>query len=687
MKKFLLKKVVVLLSFCFLFISPNFLLAQESEDVVIIDPAPATVSINLKIIAEEDLLYDNIISVTACDSDNDIETEDSITVYCAILQSGLNSTWDWSWAPSAFLSSISDITGYTSLDNDGNEVYHYWSWQANDQEGMSALNQYELQPSDSILLEFISPEEEVIIPDPLPSVSVHLKIISGTDSLYDNEISVVACDSDNDTETEDSITAYCAILQSGLNSTWDWSWAPSAFLTSISNITGYTSVDSLGNDVYHFWSWQANDQEGITALNQYELQPEDLLLIEFISPEEEVIDEEEDGGNSGSNGGGGGGNIINPSFSLSKIFSFLDSNQTSNGFFINDMYSDWLAIALAKTTGETDDLKEKVYQNLLDRDFDSIILTDILRHSMALLAFNINPYNDKEINYIEKIISSFDGLQLGDGDLYNDDIFALIVLYHAGYTKNDEIIKKVSSFIISKQSNNGSWGSIDMTAVAIGALRNFGNLNGSLEAISKAESYLISKQESNGSFDNNIFSTSWAIQALFENDSFVNEVDQAISYLEKQQEQDGGFMSENSSLENRLWATSYALPAILRLSWSDILFSFDKIQEIEINNNNENTLVEEDLVDLNIEIEIEEIKLNEIEEVKKEDLVVVFKKDFIGLEEEFNDKNEINNQDLVASTLDLSEEDDKDNNNFILDIYSFLVKILSNFWFKIVSIF
>lgn len=540
---------------------------------------------------------------------------------------------------------------------------------------------------------FISPNfllaqepEENIIPEPSSDISINLKIISGTDLLYDNVISVTACDSDNDTETEDSITAYCAILQSGLQSTWDWSWAPSAFLESISDITGYTSLDDDGNEVYHYWSWQANDQEGMSALNQYELQPDDLLLIEFISPEEEVVEEDDDG-NSGSNGGGGG-NIITPSFSLSKIFSFLDSNQT-NGFFINDMYSDWLAIALAKTIGETDALKNKVYQNLLNRNFDSIIMTDILRHSMALMAFDINPYNDKEINYIEKIISSFDDVQLGEEDLYNDDIFGLIVLYHAGYKKNDEIIEKVFSHIISKQSSNGSWGSIDMTSVAIGALRNFGNLNGAEDAISKAESFLVGKQESDGSFDNNIFSTSWAVQALLDNNSFSDEVDQAIFYLQKQQSDDGGFMPENSSLENRLWATSYALPAILRLSWSDILFSFDKIQEIEINDNDDdNKLAEVKPVDLNVEIEKEEIKLNETEEVKKEDLVVIAKEDFVGFTEvKIIEKDEISSQSLMANALDLSKEGNTDNNNFILNIYSFLVKILSNFWFKIISIF
>jgi hypothetical protein len=353
------------------------------------------------------------------------------------------------------------------------------------------------------------------------------------------------------------------------------------------------------------------------------------------------------------------------------------------------MYSDWLAIALAKTTGETDALKDKVYQNLLNRNFDSIIMTDILRHSMALMAFDINPYNDKEINYIEKIISSFDGVQLGEEDLYNDDIFGLIVLYHAGYKKNDEIIEKVSSFIISKQSNNGSWGSIDMTAVAIGALRNFGNLNGALDAISKAESFLVGKQESDGSFDNNIFSTSWAVQALLGNNSYADEVDQAIFYLQKQQSDDGGFMSESISLENRLWATSYALPAILRLSWSDILFSFDKIQEIEINDNDDdNKLAEVKPVDLNVEIEKEEIKLNETEEVKKEDLVVIAKKDFLGFtEDKIMDEVEISSQNLMANALDLSKEGNTDNNNFILNIYSFLVKIISNFWFKIISIF
>jgi hypothetical protein len=62
---------------------------------------------------------------------------------------------------------------------------------------------------------------------------------------------------------------------------------------------------------------------------------------------------------------------------------------------------------------------------------------------MAIMSLNINPYQGTETNYIEKIIDSFDGNQFGDSSLYNDDVFALLVLLKAGYKYNDEIIKNV----------------------------------------------------------------------------------------------------------------------------------------------------------------------------------------------------------------------------------------------------
>jgi hypothetical protein len=292
---------------------------------------------------------------------------------------------------------------------------------------------------------------EIIIPDP---INIYLEIIAGENSLYNNDISVNACDSDNNPETPDIITAYCAILQSGISSDWNWSWAPGAFVNSIGGIAGYTSQDQDGNDVYHYWSWSLNGNIGEVGLNQYELQNGDNISLTFIDPVIEVIEEVEPPKNRHSSGS----YIKNKKeFSLDKSLLFLLENQKEDGSFGESIYSDWVAIGVAKSGNEFKVIKNKIIDYIKNNKFESSIATDNERRAMALMALGINPYKGTQIDYISKIISSFDGNQIGDASLYNDDIFGLIVLSKVGYTEDDEIIKKAISFIISKQSSDGSW--------------------------------------------------------------------------------------------------------------------------------------------------------------------------------------------------------------------------------------
>jgi hypothetical protein len=419
------------------------------------------------------------------------------------------------------------------------------------------------------------------------SVNIHLKIISGENSLYDNDISTVACDSDNDSETAETVTAYCAILQSGLSSNWNWDWAPGAFVNSIGDITGYTTKDKDNKDIYHYWSWSLNGVYGETGLNQYELKPNDSILLEFVPVEEvETIPEPEPEVVAPSSSGSSGhshsssSSPIKREFSLSNALSFLLINQKVDGSFSGDMYTDWGAVAVAQAGDGAEPLKKKIYNYLLNQNFTANVFMDNERHAMALMALGINPYSGTKINYIEKIVKSFDGQQIGDVSNYNDDIFGLIVFQNAGYTKDDEIISKTISNIISQQSSDGSWGGVDMTSAGIMALENFEEVDGVKNTITKGFEYLISQQKIDGGFENS-FSTSWATQALSLNNSYEEQLNKAIDYLAEQQQDDGGVNIYSDLIENRVWATAYVIPAVLKLSWNDILNDFPK-QEIVV---------------------------------------------------------------------------------------------------------
>lgn len=423
---------------------------------------------------------------------------------------------------------------------------------------------------------------------PITSIDITLEIKTTNTFFYNSNISVTACDSDNNGTLK--ITPYCAINQSGIPSAWDWTWAPGAFVTSINNISGYTSKDKDNNDVYHYWSWSLNGSEAMTGLNQYELQPSDQVVLNFIDPVEEVVTEEVAPIVSHSSSGSRVSPpvvLVTKNFSVPEAFKFLSINQKDNGSFGEDMYTDWVAIGIAKVEGESQIFKNKLINYLKNNEFKSEIITDNERRAMALMALGINPYNGTKINYIKKITDSFDGTQIGDKLLYNDDIFSLIVLSKAGYTEKDEMIQKIISNIISNQNKDGSWGSVDMTSAGIQALNNFNNFNGVNESVLKAEVYLKDNQKEDGSFGD-IFSTSWAIQAMSLNDLNKDKINKSTQYLSDNQKEDGGL--DQKEKESRIWATAYAIPAVLKLSWSDILESFSKedftdkqVEKIKIN--------------------------------------------------------------------------------------------------------
>lgn len=273
-----------------------------------------------------------------------------------------------------------------------------------------------------------------------------------------------------------------------------------------------------------------------------------------------------------SNGGSSGFVDFSKTFSVKKAFEFLLKNEQSDGSFGNDMYTDWVAIGVA--AGDNQNIKNNITNYFRNNSFSSQSLTDNERHAMALMSLGINPYSDKGINYIKKIIDSFDGTQFGDVNLYNDDIFALIVLKNAGYKSNDDIIKKDIKYLMLNQMN-GSLTGVDITAALIQSLRGFEDIDGVREFISKGESYIVATQGSDSGFDNS-FSTSWVLQSMFNN----NKVLKSENYLALKQSEDGGMENIDYDINSRIWSTSYAIPAILHKPWSEILSIFPKQQDL-----------------------------------------------------------------------------------------------------------
>ena len=418
--------------------------------------------------------------------------------------------------------------------------------------------------------------------------NINLQIKNNGHVIYEGDINVIPCDSDKNIDTEDIETPYCAIEQSGVSSVWDWTWAPGAFVTSLDGVAGITTKDENGNDVYHYWGWFLNGSEAQEGLNQYQLKSDDKILLDFINP----IEEKKEPETHSISGSYSTHAVITPIvpkiFNIENALKFLETNKKGDGSFGDSLYTDWVAVAIG--AGDDKDIKLQLINYLKENDIDSSVVTDNERRAMALMSLGINPYNDTKINYIKKITDSFDGTQFGDKTLINDDIFALVVLKNSGYSVNDELIIKDLNYIISKQDKDGSWGSVDMTAAGVQSLKGFENIAGVVDAILKGEKYIITNQKIDGGFDN-LSSTSWVLQILFEN----KEILKGEAYLASKQEVDGGMEWIGTDLNTRIWATAYAIPAILHKPWSIILNNFSK-QEITIDNLNRKDLLKQKIV-------------------------------------------------------------------------------------------
>ncbi len=279
-----------------------------------------------------------------------------------------------------------------------------------------------------------------------------------------------------------------------------------------------------------------------------------------------------------SNPGGGGGGIVHFQLNVPNALAYLASKQNSDGSFNAPLYSDWVAIAFAAS--DPGEAKTKLRNYLLTASPTLSSATDYERHAMALMALGINPYSGTPTDYIAPIVAAFDGIQIGYTTLATDDIFALFPLLNAGYSANDDIIKKTVAFILSAQTTSGSWdGSVDVTAAAIQALSLVPSLPGVSTSLSKAESYLRAQQQINGGFGNS-FSTSWTLQAIAALQQPASNWSPSSltpnDYLASLQQSDGGVDAAAVSADNRVWATAYAVPASMGKTWSSLLSSFSK---------------------------------------------------------------------------------------------------------------
>ncbi|MEI8130553.1 MAG: immunoglobulin-like domain-containing protein [bacterium] len=287
---------------------------------------------------------------------------------------------------------------------------------------------------------------------------------------------------------------------------------------------------------------------------------------------------------SGGGGGSGGGVLLETTspqktalvLNTQNAFTFLKQNQNTDGSFSGgDMYTDWAGVAFgAIDKNQTDPATQKLIQYLSTHALVKPRLTDYERRAIAELALGQNPYTFGGVDVVTPVVQSFDGTQFGDANLINDDVFALIALESAGYTSSDALIAKDVAYILSKQGTDGSWeAGVDMTSATVQALSPLASVNGVSDALKNASTYLAQSEASDGGFGS-AYTTSWVAQAMnVLKASWTKNGHDALGFLAGSQQTDGGLLLASDTMPNRIWATSYAIPAGLGLSWNAVLHS------------------------------------------------------------------------------------------------------------------
>lgn len=508
----------------------------------------ATTTIRLQIETNDASLYDADIDVTAC-ADSQSASTTSINALCALEQSGIANNWSW-YGDLAFLNSIG------SYVNNGDSNGIYWGWFENLNYSDLALNQYVLKFGDKILLAYnINP----------------LKISADNVTPDVNAVSTVTLE------------------QFGLDSNWSPVWSSAASSTLI--IAGQ----------------EVNNDSGVYEFTATTTAP---VLIHgkksgYIDSGEITVTAKEKAKDDNNNQSGGSVIIIPaasapattpPKVNLGKAIDFLIAKQSADGSFGSALQTDWAAMALA--SANPNGAAGQKIKNYLLTDPNPLVgmnpVSDYSRRAMALMSLNISPYEGTKTNYVKKIISLFDGRQFGDVSLYNDDIFALLVLNQAGYGAADKMMQDTVNFILAKQLPDGSWLSVDLTAAAVQALTPFSSLTGVSQALPKARNFLYSAQLADGGFGNT-YATAWVMQAIAalgeDGSGWLKNNNTSESYLALNQGADGGLEKDNAYEANRVWSTAYAIPAVQGKPWFNIMKNFSKqdtpaLAEVSISGDN-----------------------------------------------------------------------------------------------------
>ncbi len=272
---------------------------------------------------------------------------------------------------------------------------------------------------------------------------------------------------------------------------------------------------------------------------------------------------------------------------ITDALDYLEGAQQSNGCIAAFATSGWAVMAIAAAgegpdswTNGGDSVVDYLRDNMNHLDADKA--TDWERFILAVVAAGENPRDFGGVDCIATLLDFYDGTQIGDDDMLNDDFWGILALTSIGETQG---VADSKDFIISHQNSDGGWGwtvggvsDADNTAAAISALIAAGQSSSS-SVITDALDYLKSQQQNDGGFTSegatNVGVDTWAINAIADAgqspvaEEWRKSGNNPIGHLLSLQDTDGAFKWSATQRSNPEWMSAYAIIALLGGSWPE----------------------------------------------------------------------------------------------------------------------
>jgi len=212
---------------------------------------------------------------------------------------------------------------------------------------------------------------------------------------------------------------------------------------------------------------------------------------------------------------------------VAAALDYLRGEQDTEGSIGGFSSSAWVVMAIA-AAGENPHSWQNNGTSIVDylatNASSANSATDYARMLLAIAAADEDPTSFGGRNFVSLLEATYDGTQIGDDTLLNDDFWGVMGLIAAGQSSSSSIIADSVNFILTNQGTDGGWSwgvggdsDVDDTAAAIMALISAGESPGST-AIIDALAYIKSTQMDNGGFESwgstNAESNSWGITGI-----------------------------------------------------------------------------------------------------------------------------------------------------------------------------